>query len=199
MRSAEQAALVLGDNIFHGQSLQPTLQRAASRRVGATVFGYAVKDPERYGVIEVDAQGMARSIEEKPVRPKSRYAVTGLYFYDNQVLDFAAGLKPSARGELKITDLNREYMERGQLCVEMLGRGFAWLDIGTHESLLQAANFVQTIEQRQGLKIACIEEIALHKGFISVDQFEKLARAQRNAYGEYLLGLLAGFSHVEDL
>jgi glucose-1-phosphate thymidylyltransferase len=186
----DPVAMVLGDNIFYGQGFQGMLMRVAARTAGATVFAYAVKDPERYGVVELDARGRASSIVEKPREPKSNFAVTGLYFYDNQVVEIAANLRPSARGELEITDVNRVYLERGELSVELFGRGFAWLDTGTHESLLQAANFVQTIEQRQGLKIACIEEIALRKGFINAEQFERLARSQKNSYGEYLLDLL---------
>lgn len=184
-------ALVLGDNIFYGQGFQPMLQRAVARPTGATVFGYMVKDPQRYGVVELGPDGRAISLEEKPKQPKSNYAVTGLYFYDSQVVDIAANLKPSARGELEITDVNRTYMERGQLQVELFTRGFAWLDTGTHESLLQASNFVETIEQRQGLKIACLEEIAYTKGFIDATQLESLARQQNNAYGQYLLDLLS--------
>ncbi len=187
----DRVALVLGDNIFYGQGFQGMLQQAVVRAEGATVFGYSVKDPERYGVVEIGSDGKAVSLEEKPSEPKSSYAVTGLYFYDNRVLDIAAGIRPSARGELEITDVNREYMRRGQLCVEMLGRGFAWLDTGTHESLLQAANFVEMIENRQGLKIACIEEVAWYKGYISTDQLKALAKSQKNTYGRYLLDLLA--------
>jgi len=183
-------AMVLGDNIFYGQGFQGMLARVAARPAGATVFAYAVKDPQRYGVVELDEQGRPLAIVEKPREPRSSLAVTGLYFYDNQVVEIAAGLRPSARGELEITDVNRVYLQRDQLSVEVFGRGFAWLDTGTHESLLQAANFVQTIEERQGLKIACIEEIALRKGFIAVEQFEHLARSQTNAYGRYLLDLL---------
>ncbi len=187
----DHVALVLGDNIFYGQGFQGMLRRAASRREGATVFAYMVKDPQRYGVVEIDAEGRALSIVEKPRQPKSNYAVTGLYFYDNDVVRIAASLKPSPRGELEITDVNRAYLEAGRLSVEVFGRGFAWLDTGTQESLLQAANFMETIEQRQGLKVACLEEIALLKGFITRDQFEALARQhQGNAYGQYLLGLL---------
>jgi glucose-1-phosphate thymidylyltransferase len=187
----DSVALVLGDNIFYGQGFQGLLLNAVARTAGATVFAYVVKDPQRYGVVELDDAGRPLSIEEKPRQPKSRLAVTGLYFYDNQVLDIAAGLRPSPRGELEITDVNRVYMQREQLHVEVFGRGFAWLDTGTHESLLQASNFVQTIEDRQGLKIACIEEIALRKGFIDRNQFERLARAQNNSYGQYMLELLA--------
>ncbi len=186
----DHVALVLGDNIFYGQGFQGMLLRAAKRSQGATVFGYLVKDPERYGVVELDSEGRAVGIEEKPARPKSNYAVTGLYFYDNQVLDIAANLKPSPRGELEITDVNREYLARGALHVELFGRGFAWLDTGTHQSLLQAANFVETIEQRQGLKIACIEEIALNKGFIDEEQFLRLAQQQPNSYGAYMRDLV---------
>jgi glucose-1-phosphate thymidylyltransferase len=186
----DRVALVLGDNIFYGQGFQGMLLRSAKRAEGATVFGYLVRDPQRYGVVELDDQGRPVGIEEKPAQPKSNYAVTGLYFYDNQVLDIAANLKPSARGELEITDVNREYLARGALHVELFGRGFAWLDTGTHESLLQAANFVETIEQRQGLKIACIEEIALTKGFITEEQFLALAQQQPNSYGRYMQELV---------
>jgi glucose-1-phosphate thymidylyltransferase len=184
------AALILGDNIYYGQGLSQTLQRAAAQESGATVFGYYVTDPERYGVIEFDAGGRVLGIEEKPAHPKSHYAVTGLYFYDNQVLDIARDLTPSARGEYEITDVNREYLRRGQLHVEPLGRGTAWLDTGTHASLLQAGNFVQIIEERQGLKIACPEEIAYRMGFIDAGALEALARPLTNGYGAYLLGLL---------
>jgi glucose-1-phosphate thymidylyltransferase len=187
---ADHVAMVLGDNIFYGQGFQEMLRRAAARALGATVFAYPVKDPERYGVVEVDPQGRPVSIVEKPREPRSNFAVTGLYFYDNRVVEIAAGLRPSARGELEITEVNRIYLERGELTVEWFGRGFAWLDTGTHESLLQAANFVQTIEQRQGLKIACIEEIALRKGFINAEQFERLARSLKSSYGDYMLDLL---------
>ena len=187
----DHVALVLGDNLFYGQGFQGMLQQAAARPQGATVFGYSVKDPQRYGVVEIGPDGKALSLEEKPAKPKSSYAVTGLYFYDNRVVDISAGIRPSARGELEITDVNRAYLERGQLQVELLGRGFAWLDTGTHESLLQAANFVEMIEQRQGLKIACIEEVAWHKGFITTDELKNLARSQNNTYGQYLLDLLA--------
>ena len=186
----DNVALVLGDNIFYGQGFQGKLTEVAARPTGATIFGYIVKDPQRYGVVEIDADRNALSLEEKPANPQSNYAVTGLYFYDNQVVDIAAGIRPSARGELEITDVNRAYLQRGELHVEILGRGFAWLDTGTHESLLQAANFVEMIEHRQGLKIACIEEVAWVKGFITDGQLEALADAQRNAYGQYLRGLL---------
>ena len=187
---SEPVALVLGDNLFYGQAFRPMLIRAASRARGATIFGYPVKDPRRYGVVQLDGEGRPVSIQEKPRRPKSPYAVTGLYFYDNQVLDIAGALKPSARGELEITDVNRVYLHRGQLNVELFTRGFAWLDTGTHEALLQASNFVQTIEERQGLKIACIEEIAFHQGFIDTEQLERLGRNMDNRYGHYLLSLL---------
>ncbi len=187
----EHVALVLGDNIYYGPNFLPMLARAVHRDAGATVFAYPVKDPQRFGVVELDAQGAPVSIEEKPRQPKSRLAVTGLYFYDPQVMEIAAGLKPSARGELEITDVNRTYMERGQLHVESFGRGFVWLDTGTHESLSQATNFVQTVEERQGLKIACIEEIALQMGFIDVEQLAALARGLKNDYGDYLRQVVA--------
>ena len=188
--AGDNVALVLGDNIFYGQGFQKMLARAASYEQGATVFGYAVKDPHRYGVVEFDGQGNAVSLEEKPTQPKSNFAVTGLYFYDNEVLEIAANLKPSPRGELEITDVNREYLVRGRLRVERFSRGFAWLDTGTHDSLIQAANFVETIETRQGFKIACIEEVAFRKGFIDAGQLETLARSIDNPYGAYLLELL---------
>jgi glucose-1-phosphate thymidylyltransferase len=184
-------ALVLGDNIFYGQGFQPMLKRSATRIGGATIFAYTVKDPERYGVVEFDAQGRAVSIEEKPAHPRSNCAVTGLYFYDNQVLDIAANLKPSPRGELEITDVNRAYLALGQLHVERFSRGFAWLDTGTPESLIQAANYVETIESRQGLKIACIEEVAYRMGYITAAQVGALADGLRNAYGQYLRELVS--------
>jgi glucose-1-phosphate thymidylyltransferase len=187
---SDPVALVLGDNIYYGHGLSKTLQRAAANDAGATVFGYYVTDPERYGVIEFDAKGNVIGLEEKPARPKSPFAVTGLYFYDNSVLEIAAGLSPSARGEYEITDINREYLRRGELRVETLGRGTAWLDTGTHESLLQAANFVQIIEERQGLKIACPEEIAFRMGFIDEAQLDTLAKSVNNSYGDYLKSLL---------
>ena len=184
--SKDKVALILGDNIFYGQGFQEKLDRARHRCHGATLFAYVVKDPERYGVVEFDATGQAISLEEKPRTPKSNYAVTGLYFYDNEVLDIAATLKPSARGELEITDVNRVYLDRGQLHVEIFGRGFAWLDTGTEESLLQAANFVEAIQSRQGLRIACIEEVAYRKGYITAQQLEELAKPLLNGYGAYL-------------
>ena len=184
------AALVLGDNIFYGHGLLDLLQAAHHRSAGATVFSYTVHDPERYGVVDLDERGMAVSLEEKPINPRSNHAVTGLYFYDNQVLDIAAELKPSPRGELEITDVNRHYMEQGQLFVEKLGRGFAWLDTGTPGALLQASNFVQTIEERQGLKVACIEEIAYRQGFIDAGQLTALSNAYNNDYGGYLHNLI---------
>jgi len=186
----DHVALVLGDNLFYGRGFQEMLTRAGSRPNGATVFAYAVKSPERYGVVELDKEGRALSLEEKPAKPRSHFAVTGLYFYDNQVVEIAAALRPSARGELEITDVNREYLTRGQLHVEPFSRGFAWLDTGTHESLLQASTFIETIELRQGLKVACIEEVAYHKGFITASQVEALAHSLPNAYGQYLLDLL---------
>ena len=184
------SALILGDNIFYGQGFQGMLTRAGMQTTGATVFAYPVKDPERYGVVEFGADRRAVSIEEKPAQPKSHFAVTGLYFYDNQVVNIAANLKPSPRGELEITDVNREYLKRGQLRVECFSRGFAWLDTGTTESLIQAANYVETIESRQGLKIACIEEVAYRMGFIDGKQVEALAKKLPNDYGQYLLRLL---------
>ena len=188
----DPSALVLGDNIFYGHDLHRQLEQATSRESGATVFAYHVQDPERYGVVDFDKQGRATSLEEKPLSPKSNYAVTGLYFYDNQVLDMAANLIPSARGELEITDLNRLYLEQNQLSVEIMGRGYAWLDTGTHESLIEASNFIQTIEHRQGLKVCCPEEIAYFKGYITAEQLERLAQPlAKSAYGQYLLRLLS--------
>jgi glucose-1-phosphate thymidylyltransferase len=185
------SALVLGDNIFYGHDFQHLLHAADERREGATVFAYAVNDPERYGVVEFDERRRAVSIEEKPARPKSRYAVTGLYFYDEQVVELARSVRPSARGELEITDLNRLYLERGQLSVEIMGRGFAWLDTGTHESLLEAGQFIATIEKRQGLKIACPEEVAWRRGWIDDAQLERCAAALgKSSYAEYVRGLL---------
>ena len=191
--AGEPVALVLGDNIFHGMGLTGILRRAGALKEGGLVFGYLVKDPERYGVVEFDAAGKVLGIEEKPAKPKSHYAVPGLYFYDGTVGEVAAALKPSPRGELEITDLNRKYLEQGKLRVELLGRGFAWLDTGTHESLLQASNFVQTIEERQGLKIACLEEIAFRSGWIDAEQLRKIGRVMaKNAYGQYLLQMADG-------
>jgi glucose-1-phosphate thymidylyltransferase len=188
---SDPSALVLGDNIFYGHDFRSMLARANVSTAGATVFAYRVADPERYGVAELDATGKVVSLEEKPRQPKSRYAVTGLYFYDNRVLDVAAGLKPSPRGELEITDVNRAYLERGELRCEVMGRGMAWLDTGTHESLLEASQYIETIERRQGLKIACPEEIAFSLGYIDAAQLERLGHAlAKNAYGRYLLGLL---------
>jgi glucose-1-phosphate thymidylyltransferase len=184
-------ALVLGDNLFYGHDFAPMLAKAVSRPAGATVFAYAVNDPERYGVVEFDGSGRALSLQEKPVQPKSRYAVTGLYFYDKRVVDFAAALKPSPRGELEITDLNQCYLELGELDVQILGRGFAWLDTGTHESLLTASQFIATLEQRQGLKVACPEEIAYRMGYIDAQQLEALAvPLRKSGYGEYLMRVL---------
>ena len=181
-------SLALGDNVFYGHGLGEVLRRAATRNAGATVFGYWVRDPERYGVVEFAEDGTVLSIEEKPAKPRSHYAVTGIYFYDNRVLDIAAGLRPSARGELEITDVNLAYLESQDLRVELLGRGVAWLDTGTHESLLEACTFVETIQNRQGLKIACLEEIALRQGWISRDDLERIGGAMKNSsYGDYLL------------
>ena len=187
------STLVLGDNIFYGHDFHMLLANAVKRTEGASVFAYHVHDPERYGVAEFDANGKALSLEEKPARPKSNYAVTGLYFYDNQAVDFAKSLKPSARGELEITDLNRIYLERGQLNVEIMGRGYAWLDTGTHESLLDASQFIATLERRQGLKVACPEEIAFRQGWIDAEQLDRLAQPMiKNGYGQYLKRLVAG-------
>ncbi|MFC5476152.1 glucose-1-phosphate thymidylyltransferase RfbA [Paraherbaspirillum soli] len=186
------SALILGDNIFYGSNFEQSLLKASARTSGATVFAYHVQDPERYGVVEFDAKRQVLSLEEKPVKPKSNYAVTGLYFYDAAVVDIAAEVKPSARGELEITDVNREYLFRGALNVELMGRGMAWLDTGTHESLLDAAQFIATIEKRQGLKVACPEEIAYRRGYIDAQQLEKLAQPLiKNEYGQYLLRLLS--------
>ena len=187
----DPSALVLGDNIFYGHDLHVQLERAMAEPDGATIFAYHVQDPERYGVVAFNDQNQATSLEEKPSKAKSNYAVTGLYFYDNQVVDIATHLKPSPRGELEITDVNRIYLERDQLHVEIMGRGYAWLDTGTHESLIEASNFIETIEHRQGLKVACPEEIAYRRGFIGAEQLEKLAQPlAKNGYGQYLIRLL---------
>ncbi len=192
---SDRVALVLGDNIFHGHGFPDQLARAAARPRGATVFGYTVTSPEQYGVVELDHSGRALSIEEKPTNPKSDVAVTGLYFYDNDVLAIAADLKPSPRGEIEITDVNRAYMERGDLFVEVLGRGFAWLDTGTHASLVEASHFVQILEERQGMRVACPEEIALRLGYITLDKFESLAqRCAKSSYGEYLFSIHRSFA-----
>jgi glucose-1-phosphate thymidylyltransferase len=192
---SDRVALVLGDNIFYGHGLSGALANAVAREEGATVFAYVVASPEQYGVVELDSSGRAISIEEKPSQPKSNFAVTGLYFYDNRVLDIAAALKPSPRGEIEITDVNRAYMEDSRLFVEILGRGFAWLDTGTHESLTDASQFVQILEQRQGLRVSCPEEIALRLGYITLDQFHKLATlASKSRYGLYLLAVHRAFA-----
>ena len=191
----DRVALILGDNIFYGHSLPELLRKAATRPRGATVFGYVVKTPEQYGVIELDRAGRAISIEEKPAKPRSSLAVTGLYFYDNRVIELAGAIKPSGRGELEITDINRAYIESGDLNVEILGRGFAWLDTGTHASLVEASHFVQILEQRQGVRIACPEEIALRLGYITLDHFLALAqRCAKSSYGEYLLSVHTAFA-----
>ena len=191
----DRVALILGDNIFYGHGMPEMLAQAYARTRGATVFGYTVKTPEQFGVIELDEHERAISIEEKPMHPKSNIVVTGLYFYDNDVIKIAAGLKPSGRGELEITDINRAYMERGDLFVQVLGRGFAWLDTGTHGSLVEASHFVQILEQRQGTRVACPEEIALRLGYITLDHFEKLAqRCAKSSYGEYLLSIHQSFA-----
>ena len=186
----DSVCLILGDNIYYGAGLSELVQSAAKKTSGATVFGYHVNDPERFGVVEFDDQMHAVSIEEKPKQPKSNYAVTGLYFYDNQVVDIAKGIKPSARGELEISDVNSVYLEKGQLDVKLMGRGYAWLDTGTHDSMMEAANFIATVEKRQNLKVACLEEIAYRMGYIDKDQLVKLAQPlKKNDYGQYLLRL----------
>lgn len=191
---ADSVCLVLGDNIFYGHGFTPMLREAAKQHVGATVFGYQVKDPERFGVVEFDAQRKVVSLEEKPSKPKSNFAVTGLYFYDNDVIDIAKSVKPSARGELEITCINQVYLSRGSLSVELLGRGFAWLDTGTHESLLEAGHFVETIEKRQGYKVACLEEISFNNGWLQAEDLWRIGQGlSKNSYGQYLLSL------VEDL
>jgi glucose-1-phosphate thymidylyltransferase len=187
----DEVALVLGDNVFYGHGFQKLLANASAQKMGASVFAYYVQDPERYGVVTFNEQGRATSLEEKPKQPRSKFAVTGLYFYDNQIVDIAKNIKPSARGELEITDVNQVYLERNQLRVEIMGRGYAWLDMGTHESMLEASQFIQTIEKRQGLKVACPEEIAYRLGWITARQLEALAQPlAKNGYGQYLLGIL---------
>src|SRR5690606_34480824 len=189
----DQVCLVLGDNIFYGQGFSPVLEDIAKRQKGAAVFGYPVKDPERFGVVEFDKDFRALSIEEKPAHPRSNYAVTGLYFYDNDVVRIAKDVKPSARGELEITSINQVYLERGELHVELLGRGFAWLDTGTHESLLEAGHFVETIEKRQRYKVACLEEIAFHNGWLAAADLLALGQSlSKNSYGQYLIGVAHG-------
>lgn len=191
---SDAVALVLGDNIFYGHGLPELLTKASARQAGATIFGYVVKNPDQYGVVDLDPTGRAISIEEKPKKPKSNVAVTGLYFYDNDVVDIAAKIKPSARGEIEITDVNTAYLERGDLFVEVLGRGFAWLDTGTHSSLVEASHFVEILEQRQGLRIACPEEIALRQGYISLEQFRQAAdKCAKSSYGEYLMSVHRSF------
>ena len=196
----DRVALILGDNLFHGHGLPEALARAAARQTGATIFGYAVHAPQRYGVVELDRSGRPLSIEEKPERPRSNIAVTGLYFYDNDVVRIATGLKPSARGELEITEVNRAYLARSELAVEILGRGFAWLDTGTHASLMEAAHFIQILEERQGMRVCCPEEIALRLGYITLEEFGRLAeRCAKSSYGEYLFGIyksLAGGGRI---
>jgi glucose-1-phosphate thymidylyltransferase len=197
---SDRVALVLGDNIFYGHNLSNVLERAGGRSKGATVFGYNVSTPEYYGVVELDAEGRAISIEEKPAKPKSNVAVTGLYFYDNDVVKIAASLKPSPRGELEITDVNRAYMERGDLFVEVLGRGFAWLDTGTHSSLVEASHFIQILEQRQGMRVACPEEIALRLGYITLDHFYRLAeKCAKSSYGRYLIDVHRNFNPSQSM
>jgi glucose-1-phosphate thymidylyltransferase len=189
--AGDHVCLVLGDNIFYGLGFSPKLRKAAQREKGATIFGYQVKDPERFGVVEFDANKRAISIEEKPTNPKSQFAVTGLYFYDNDVVELARQVTPSARGELEITSINQAYLERGDLRVELLGRGFAWLDTGTHESLLEAAHFVETVEKRQGFKVACLEEIAYRNGWLHADDLQSIGQSlSKNSYGQYLLSLV---------
>lgn len=189
--AGDRVALALGDNIFYGAGLPELLRAAAERPAGATIFAYTVKDPERYGVVEIGPEGRALSLEEKPQRPRSPYAVTGLYFYDAQAVEYAAGLRPSQRGELEITDLNRAYLERGELHVQLLGRGIAWLDTGTHESLVQASNFIQAVEERQGLMVGCLEEIAYRMNYITAEELSRLARGMRGStYGQYLIHVL---------
>lgn len=192
----DSVALILGDNIYYGHGFTQKLEEVANRKEGATIFGYHVKDPQRFGVVEFDKNMKVVSLEEKPTKPKSSYAVTGLYFYDNQVVDIAQNIKPSARGELEITDINLEYLNRGMLTVELLGRGFAWLDTGTHQSLLEASVFIEMIEQRQSLKIACIEEIAYRKGFITKEKLLSLAEPlKKNSYGDYLMNIVSNPMH----